>query len=314
MTPESRQRLMAQVEQQKQCEMARRKCKAVKSHAVRSKALMSEGLRQMSAPSADFAGCQMRWSSAQAASGARQAKQLVALAAPIPEEATMAAVVYDSSDDEEEGMAEAAALVGGNAAVLAQDAALCVAAHSASGNDGTDELLAQLRTEPEDGAECAAKFQLYEEYAKQVEQMRKSVFDVHSDSEATLPATVNIDMKKQLKGIDNTESMGIPDESREWFVFHMMRAAEKNNRSMAGILESFEKRLEFLAQNDQTECPVCLEAFSPGTRHAAETLGCCHKVCKECWEHWVQVAHPPFCPLCRNEEFLGVVMGRARTD
>ena len=26
-----------------------------------------------------------------------------------------------------------------------------------------------------------------------------------------------------MKRIDSTEAMGIPDESREWFVFHMMK-------------------------------------------------------------------------------------------
>lgn len=68
-------------------------------------------------------------------------------------------------------------------------------------------------------------------------------------------------MAKRLEGIDSEEAMGILDESREWFVFHMMRTAERNNRQMEGVLGEFEKKLEFLASNEQTECPVCLEAF-----------------------------------------------------
>ena len=40
-------------------------------------------------------------------------------------------------------------------------------------------------------------------------------------------------MGKRVKGIDSTEAMGIPDEAREWFVFHMMKQAERNNVSMA---------------------------------------------------------------------------------
>lgn len=300
---------MRQVEQQQQHEKARRKVKAVKSHAVRSRALCAEGLRQMSAAGSDYAGAQERWGSAQAASEARQERTLVALRDPGIEEAAQA---VESDENDDEGMAEAVALVGANdAGAMALDAQVASAPGRGASADSVADLLAQLRTEPEDAAECAAKFQLYEEYAKQVEKMRTSVFDLHKESEAMLPAAINADMRKQLNGIDTTDSMGIPDGAREWFVFHMMRAAEKNNRTMAAILESFEKKLEFLAQNDQAECPICFEDFVMGTEHAAETLSCCHKVCKECWAHWVTVMKPPFCPLCRHDEFLGVVMTRA---
>merc|ERR1712107_28771 len=96
---------------------------------------------------------------------------------------------------------------------------------------------------------------------------------------------------------------GIPDDSRKWFVYHMMKQAERNNLKMAGTLDTFDKKLKFLAQNDQIECPVCLENFSDGMK-AAETLGCCHKVCKECWHNWTKLSHGrPFCPLCRQEDF-----------
>merc|ERR1712232_1545546 len=114
-----------------------------------------------------------------------------------------------------------------------------------------------------------------------------------------------------VKGIDSNEAMGIYDQAREWFVFLMMRQAERNNLNMARILEGFEKKLEFLASNDQSECPVCLEAFTAEGDHAPETLGCCHKVCKDCWKNWSAVTNGrPFCPLCRNDEFLGAVAAR----
>merc|ERR1719361_1735593 len=127
-----------------------------------------------------------------------------------------------------------------------------------------------------------------------------------------MPRSVANDMDKHIQGIDKAENMGIPDDAREWFVFHMMRKAERNNLGMASILEAFEKKLEFLAANDQKECPVCLEDFGEaGSGHAPETLGCCHKVCKECWENWTSVMHGrPFCPLCRNDDFLGEVAAR----
>jgi len=91
----------------------------------------------------------------------------------------------------------------------------------------------------------------------------------------------------------------------------MMRQAERNNRNMASILDEFDKKLKFLAQNDQVECPVCLDSFDSGAK-AAETLGCCHKVCKECWHNWAKVMRGrPFCPFCRHEEFIGAVAARA---
>merc|ERR1712083_1245148 len=102
----------------------------------------------------------------------------------------------------------------------------------------------------------------------------------HEETKPTVPAAIAADMDSQVKGIDSAEAMGIQDDAREWFVFHMMRKAERNNLKMAGILDGFEKKLQFLATNDQRECPVCLEDFQENGPHAAETLGCCHKVCR----------------------------------
>jgi len=165
--------------------------------------------------------------------------------------------------------------------------------------------------EPTDEAECAAKFSLYEGYASEVESMRNTLVTFHKESRPALPPAIIKDMDRQIKGIDCAESMGIPDDSCNWFVYHMMCQAKHNNTKMAGILDVFDKKLKFLAQDDQGECPVCLEAFD-GAAKAAETLGCCHKVCKECWHHWGKVMHGrPFCPLCRQEEFLGAVAARA---
>merc|ERR1719183_2803403 len=138
---------------------------------------------------------------------------------------------------------------------------------AARGGDSStvQTLLQQLRKEPKDEAECTAKFLLYEGYATEVEEMRSTLFKFYEESRPTVPAAVVTDMDKQVKGIDSTEAMGIPDRAREWFVYHMMRQAERNNLHMATILDGFEKKLEFLASNDQTECPVCLEDFQEGT-------------------------------------------------
>mmetsp|Transcript_64038 Transcript_64038/g.111576 ORF Transcript_64038/g.111576 Transcript_64038/m.111576 type:complete len:475 (+) Transcript_64038:91-1515(+) len=181
----------------------------------------------------------------------------------------------------------------------------------AGGASVVASLLSQLRQEPDNEEECAAKFCLYEGYASEVENMRNTLFKFHEESRPTLPSSIVTDMDRQIKCVDSEDAMRIPDRSREWFVYHMMRQAERNNLKMAGILDGFDKKLKFLAQNDQVECPVCLESFNSST-NAAETLGCCHKVCKECWHQWTKVMRGrAFCPLCRNGEFLGAVAARA---
>jgi len=324
-SPEAVQAAKARIERARMTEVSLRKCKAVKSHAVRSRALAAEGLKQMSTSAApeEYAAVHARWEGAAKASEARQAKALSRLdAAPMALCATEEAAVMKSEEaEEEEAMAEVADLVGASdrsamAALGSEGLAMVAtperAAAGAAGDSGTvDELLKQLQEEPSDEAECAAKFMLYEGYSKEVEKMRGTLFQFAEDSRSTVPSAVAADMDKQLKSIDSEEAMGIPDGMREWFVFHMMRQAEKNNRSMANVLDGFEKKLEFLASNDQDECPVCLEKFETGGEHAAETLGCCHKVCKDCWEHWTAECHGrPFCPLCKHDEFMGQVASR----
>lgn len=314
-TPEAVEAARQRVERARQAEVSYRKCRAVKSHAVRSRALVAEGLGQMaSSRPQDHMAVQERWRSAQEVSRSRQVEALSKVDHAAEQEPTMAALLEDASDEEEEAMAEAAQLVGAAdsrsmAAVGSEGLAVAApragAAPGAGGAGSVDALLAQLRTEPQDESECAAKFMLYEGYASEVEQVRGSLLKFHSESRSTVPDAVAAGMDKQVKGIDSAEAMGIPDHAREWFVFHMMRTAERNNLKMAGILQDFEKKLEFLASNDQSECPVCLEAFAEVGDHSAETLGCCHKVCRDCWQHWSAVmGGRPFCPLCKHEDFL----------
>mmetsp|Transcript_57077 Transcript_57077/g.105520 ORF Transcript_57077/g.105520 Transcript_57077/m.105520 type:complete len:364 (+) Transcript_57077:78-1169(+) len=314
-------------EESRQHEARFRKCKAAKGHAMRSSALASEGLRQMSVVTASSTSAvQARWSSAQAASKKRSEDRMRQMDASAlfaaPEAADQTAQVLEDEDDEEaEAMAEAANLVGGDVGALASLANRAVAAPTAAGGRGSqamdsnvEAILAALKKEPSDDTECASKFQLYEGYASEVEEMRKTLYNFVEESKPTLPAVVASDMDRQVKRVDSTEALGIPDETREWFVYHMMRKAQGNNGMMAGILDTFEKRLQFLANNNQKECPVCLEDFAESGIHAAETLSCCHKVCKGCWAHWSQVSHGrPFCPLCRHEDFLDALAANMQT-
>lgn len=233
-------------------------------------------------------------------------------------------MLREAHEEEQEAVAEMAALVGArNLSVLAADVSSAGQAPAAAGArrrlgggspgcNQKDALLAQLKKEPKELAECAAKFALYEGYASEVEKMRGTLFAFYEESLASVPPAIATDMQKQLKAIDSREAMAVPDDARVWFVFHMMKQANQNNDHMARVLEGFEKKLELLTKSDQSECPVCLEDFAEGSPHAPETLSCCHKVCVQCWEHWTAVMDGrPFCPLCRNDDFLGAVARRA---
>jgi len=252
-----------------------------------------------------------------------------------------------ASDSEESAMAEAAGLVGASDAVAmaatgaegldgaaapasptlwghqrhddflsdsASDAEsfegppAAVGATPDGGNMGmVNALLQQLKQEPDDAVECAAKFKLYEGYAVEVESMRSALLQFYGESTSALPPAIVTDMDQQVQSIDCEAAMQIPDRSQEWFVYHMMCQAERNNLRMGRILDNMEKKLKFIVANEQAECPVCLDAFGEGSR-VPETLGCCHKVCRECWHHWSRVVGSrPFCPLCRHKDFLGAV-------
>jgi len=315
MTPEMRQEMQRRVERSRQSEMNSRKCKALRGSATRSNALAREGLRQMAQASAStpaaFAGVTERWGEAQMRSEARQARAWNRLSV-VPAGAVRAAA-EESDEDEDEAIQEAAAIMGpGDVAIMSAEAAGAGAAGAAAAQASSDALLQQLRREPAETSECAANFQLYEGYGQQVEKIRKLLFDFCEESLQSVPAAIAADMRRQLGGVDSQETMGIPDDDRVWFVYHMMRVAEKNNRGMASILDGFQRRLEYLASNDQTECPVCLEPFAEAGSGAAEVLSCCHKICQQCWGQWKRVTRGrPFCPLCKHDEFLNVVATEA---
>lgn len=325
MPPERRQELQRKVEQSRLRVQQSRKCKAISSHNARSHMLVNEGLRQMASSSAPGAHAEVtsRWKSAQDASEARQHRRMEKIEKS--KEAPAEEVEADESSDEGEGVAEMAALVGAadlqvltNVGHVGDGAALDAAggAGAGAGGDGAagfDELLQQVRVEPREAAECMAKFGIYEGYSSQLEKIRASLFEYYEETGPTVPDAVRNEWERKLKKIDTAENMGImDDDGRVWFVYHMMKAAERNNRSMTGVLQDFQRKIELLAKNDQTECPVCLDEFTEaGGAREPEVLSCCHKICKECWDQWKQVTHGhPFCPLCKNEEFLDLVHSR----
>lgn len=268
---------------------------------------MGESLRQMASSSlpSDYSSIRDRWESAQRASSTRYASRLSTLQSMEGMDETFVMRREDEQQDEADGFAEIADLVGAS-----ESMSHAPAVANAVATQEFDSLLGQLKNMPNDDDELSAKFGIYEKYSEDVTQLRGTVFDLFNSSKATLPNAVKADMEKQLQRFDRTEALGIADDAHGWFVYHMMKQAGRNNQNLGSVLASFEKKLEFLAQNDQDACPICLESFSES--RPAITLGCCHKTCSACWEHWVAVMHGhPYCPLCRNREFVETIARRS---
>merc|ERR1712032_617602 len=122
---------------------------------------------------------QQRWKSAQEASKSRKegvmAKASAAVSSVSEHQAIFEAeILREASDDEEEAMEEVAGIIGASdvqamAAIGAEGVEARAARPRASvpsNREGNtiETLLSQLRHEPTDEAECAAKFMLYEGY------------------------------------------------------------------------------------------------------------------------------------------------------
>lgn len=171
--------------------------------------------------------------------------------------------------------------------------------------------LAQLEKEPDDEAACAAKFGLYEAFAKTVEDARQSTLQLWEQSMEAFdaaPAT-KAAIARDIKQVDREENLGIVDDPRRWFVHGMCKTAARNQKTLNGVLTGITTKLELLAS--QSECPICFEAFSE--ERPSTTLGCAHKACTDCWTHWSALngGHMAVCPLCRHEEFVSRVLHAA---
>lgn len=181
-----------------------------------------------------------------------------------------------------------------------------------------EDTLKLLEVEPADAAACAAKFELYEGFAKLTEDARTAVLELAASSQADL-AVVNAQataaqIQREVGRIDRADNLGLHEDPRgRWFVHGMCKASVRNQKLLDGVLTGIQRKLELL--NSQTECPVCFDAFGPD--RPATALSCAHKVCTECWEHWCSMAprghNVAPCPLCRHEEFLERVMRAAST-
>jgi hypothetical protein len=165
------------------------------------------------------------------------------------------------------------------------------------------QILNQLKKEPKESAEVAAKFGLYEDYLGTVEDSRKATYDFWGECKSDFEAVNNSEhviktIENDLKKIDSGDNLGIIFHEHRWFVYDMTVKAEQNNEKLKTALHDLEIKLDLLDKED--ECPFCLEAGKDSV-----TLGCCHKACTECWKHWQELKGAnAFCPLCRQEDFL----------
>lgn len=183
--------------------------------------------------------------------------------------------------------------------------------------DEMAKLLQQLHTEPNNDDERATKFLLYEKYAETVSDARKATLDFWAEAVEEFAGNAKAAVENDIRKLDGEQNMGFAfnEGSQRWFVYDMVKAADRNSRTIERLLASMRTKLELLSS--QAECPICLEAFSAEQAEGNDdaearptaVLGCCHKVCQECWDHWQEInPHNAFCPLCRQQDFLVRIM------
>lgn len=167
-------------------------------------------------------------------------------------------------------------------------------------------LLQQLAREPTEAAEVTAKFMLFETYLANVVSIREEMFGFWEESKHQFAGSVLSSCEREIREIDSEEAQGLVDDPQTWFVYGMTKKASDNSTKISQILSALRARLELLSQ-DIGECPYCLDVMH---LESSTVLGCCHRVCTNCWEHWVELKkEAAFCPLCRHEEFMSDILG-----
>eukprot|EP01041_Mallomonas_annulata_P004644 gene4644-9215_t len=163
-----------------------------------------------------------------------------------------------------------------------------------------EENLDQLKYEPTDPDECTAKFSLFENASQTVSTIREKTLQFWEENQITFAESVQKECRREITSIDRSESMGIPDDAKFWFVYYMTKIANENSKRINTVLDKFKNRLDLLSR-ELCDCPFCLEPLIEDT---VCTLSCCHRVCNDCWENWVQIkGNAAFCPLCMHTEF-----------
>jgi hypothetical protein len=174
-------------------------------------------------------------------------------------------------------------------------------------------LLSQLAVEPQEEAEMMAKFALFETFLATIVKIREETMTFWSDNCDLFEGASRAAAQQDINKIDSTEAMGIQDDPRKWFVYLMTKKANENCAMIGRTLATLRARLEMISateDGDLGECPFCLDSMTDLGADRTCVLGCCHRVCVTCWDHWTEVRGPRgvFCPLCRHEEFVAEVL------
>merc|ERR1711939_60354 len=171
------------------------------------------------------------------------------------------------------------------------------------------ELLEQLKVEPAEEEEQQAKFLLFEKYLETVEKLRGETFEFWAEAKEEFHESGRGDVERALRKIDGHDNLGVDFFEGRWFVYDMTKKAGSNCAMIGRNLAMIKTRIELLAQQD--DCPVCLEPLEE-CGEEPHVFSCCHKVCGECWQHWSELHRGgAFCPMCRQEDFLGDIIRRA---
>jgi hypothetical protein len=183
-------------------------------------------------------------------------------------------------------------------------------------NSELDSLLIQFHHEPTQETELLAKFTLYETFLETVITLREETMKFWTENQDLFDTASRRLAQNEITHIDRPDTMGIlidengASTSRRWFVYDMTKKVSENNQLIGRILANLRTRLEMLSsEEDLGECPFCLEDLTVMAKdplgNKTMVLTCCHRVCRECWENWVEIKGPTaFCPLCRHEEFV----------
>lgn len=172
-------------------------------------------------------------------------------AAPPPGAVAAEAIAADEAVELPEVAQWDALLAGGGAA-----AAGAPAAAAADGADELARLLDVLRVEPPEGAECAAKFELFEAYLGTVAALRGQVMDASERARAALAGVPSAiaGINDALKRIDAPERLGAADQEGVWLVHGMATACAANHGALSAALRGVETKLRLLLEPKST-CP-----------------------------------------------------------
>ena len=243
------------------------------------------------------------------------------------------------------------------------------AATNAVTDDEERQALRQLETEPNNDDDRAARFAIFERFSNRVAQIRSDLDRELRTTVAELPQRPAQDIQRMMQNLDSAQNQGIQDNQfqddhpqeddepvvhlrgigpghghaqrerrvaprrpapQRWFVYDMWVVVARNSAQMGDISGEIARKVRMIAQNTQTECPVCLAPFDvtnpndPNETGAVGlaggaptgdelpvtpvTLSCLHRVCSGCLEQMTRIRGPHIaCPLCRADVFMDFV-------